>query len=125
VPVFPYCYLIMLLRALHQHNDSHTQTHVTPCPQCNYMRDLKYLRISRAPKILTEDFRNYRLIFSQHTPWIYKHDFLRHTETGPPKFERSSCSANNIYSCDSFSNLLAKPDSHVQVNSQSTWLFIV
>jgi hypothetical protein len=125
VPVFPHCYRIMLLRALDQHNVSHTQTHITLCPQfnCNvvsshYLNHLIYLHISRAFKILTEDFRNYRLIYSQHSPWIYKHDFLSRTETGPPEFEPTSCIVNNMLICNSFSVQLATPGSLVQVNPQ-------
>jgi hypothetical protein len=64
------------------------------------------------------------LIYSQHSPWIYKHDFLRHKEQGPPKYEASSCSVNNMYVCDSFSIQLVKPSSFEQVNSQTTWLFV-
>jgi hypothetical protein len=70
------------------------------------------------------------LIYSQHSPWIYKHDFLRHKEHGPPKYEpsscsvKSSCSVNNMYVCDSFLIQLVTPGSFEQVNSQTTWLFL-
>jgi len=71
VPVFPHCYRIMLRRALDQHSVSHTQIHITLCPQfnCNvvsshYLSHLIYLHNSRASKTLTEDFRTYRLTYS-------------------------------------------------------------
>ena len=125
VPVFPHCYRIMLRRALDQHSVSHTQIHITLCPQfnCNvvsshYLSHLIYLHNSRASKTLTEDFRTYRLTYSQHSPWIYKQDFFRHTETGPPEYEPSSCIVNNMHICDSFSVQLATPGSLVHVNPQ-------
>jgi len=104
VSVLPHCNRIMLRRARDQHNVSHTHKNITLCQKwnCNavsshYLGHFKYLHISRASKTLTEDFRNYRIIYSRHSPWIHEHEFLRHTETGTPKYEPSRCSVSNMW----------------------------